>query len=137
MLTIKTALTNGEHKVSALSFDILYHDSVEMKPEINLIMIDEAGEEITLKGSAMNAFNIHEVLGMMNQIVEDLNDNFKDKFDDFMDGCFPMLQFISISNLAYTLKEIECMLKEFGAVIKINLTGGKLEPLEIVSVEAA
>lgn len=137
MLTIKTALTNGEHKVSLYSVS-LANASGKLTPVFVLKMVNESGEMVTISTRIMNSFDIHSIQEIMNSLIDGLNYSFPVKTLKFIEGDeFPRLNFVSFQQFENSLQTIGYLLKDFGAVIRINLTGKKSEPLQIMAVEAA
>ncbi len=137
MLTIKTTLTNGEHKVFLNSVSLV-STSVKPVPVFILKMVDEAGETLTVSTRIVNSFDIYHVSEIMNSLIDGLNHSFPVETLNFLEGDkFPRLNFVSFKQFENTLQSIGYLLKDFKAIIKINLTGKKTEPLQIVAVEAA
>lgn len=137
MLTIKTALTNGEHKVSLYSVS-LANASEKLTPVFVLKMVDESGEMVTVATRIMNSFDVYHVSEIMNSLIDGLNNSFPVETLKFLEGDkFPRLEFVSFKQFENALQTIGYLLKDFGAVIKINLTGKKSEPIQITAVEAA
>ncbi len=137
MLMIKTALTNGEHKVSLYSVS-LANASEKLTPVFVLKMVDESGEMVTVATRIMNSFDVYHVSEIMNSLIDGLNNSFPVETMKFLEGDkFPRLKFVSFKQFETALQTISYLLKDFGAVITVNLTGKKSEPIQITAVEAA
>ena len=131
-MTINTKLTTGEYFAQVYRLKLL---NQEAKPTFSMVLFTK-GELIAINIPADDAFGIYETLALLNHIVDDFNLLYDTSaVPSLLGDVFPpMDKFHGYKNLSGWMEALEAHLKEFEAVLQINLTDNKREPLEYIGM---
>jgi len=115
-----TNLSTGEHKVSVYSLKL---QDQEGQPFFSLVLVNEAGEQVTVS-TKLDAFGIHQSMQLVNNLIDDFNLLLLDGKEDYNGEPLPLMPlngFSSFCHYGMVLEALEEALKEFEAVLKINI----------------
>ena len=132
-MTINTKLTTGEYFAQVYRLKLL---NQEAKPTFSMVLFAK-GELIAISIPVNDGFGIYKTISLLNDIVDDFNLLYDTSDVPSLQGdpFPPMDRFHSYGNLSAFIHSLETHLKDFEAVLQINLTDSKREPLEYIGMK--
>lgn len=140
-----TNLPTGEHNVSVYSLKL---QCLEGQPFFSLVLVNEAGEQVNVS-TKLDAFGIHQSKMLVNNLIDDFNLLLLDGKEEYNGEPLPLMpvyEFAGFEHYNMIIETLEEALKEFEAVLKINIRtkyrtangteSKRLEYLEMVKINA-